>query len=401
VRHLVDSTGRPFMIRGDAPWCLITQLKRDEVDRYLQTRRQQGFNAVLVELTEPKLCAHAPQDAYGAAPYRTPGDFTTPNEAYFAHADEVIAQAEAHGFVVLLTPAYTGYEGNDTGWYRQMTAAGAVNLRAYGRYVAQRLAARHNIIWVQGGDFDPPEKALVRAVAQGIRDVDPNALQTFHGGRQTAALAYWGTGESWLNVNDIYTSDATVVRHAFTEYRRSTVPYFLIEAHYENEHGADESVVRRQAYQALLSGASGHVMGNKPVWGFFPGWQAQLTSGGATTLAHLHRFFDAIPWWTLQPDMDSSLLRAGAGSGLQAVAAASADGRLAVAYTPSQRFLTCNLARLRGPSVDARWFDPTSGVYAEVPGSPFDAAGLRVFTPPGPNSRGYDDWVLLLQSTGH
>ena len=46
------------------------------------------------------------------------------------------------------------------------------------------------------------------------------------------------------------------------------MPFFLIESAYENEHGAGELRVRIQAYQALLSGASGHIYGNNPVWHF-------------------------------------------------------------------------------------------------------------------------------------
>ncbi len=35
---------------------------------------------------------------------------------------------------------------------------------------------------------------------------------------------------------------------------------------------AAASLVRTQAYQAVLSGAGGHIMGNNPVWQFGSGW---------------------------------------------------------------------------------------------------------------------------------
>ena len=344
------------------------------------------------------MCAHAPRNVYGDPPFEAPGDFSRPNERYFAHAADIVARARDKGLLVLAAPAYMGYEGQGEGWYREMTAAGASRMRDFGRYVAKRFSTYRNVLWVQGGDFDPPEKTLLRAVADGIRDVDPSSLQTFHGARQTSALGFLGTGEPWLTVNDIYTSDTTVVEHALREYARSTMPFFLIEAIYENEHGADESVVRAQVYQSLLSGAAGYVTGNRPVWGFFGGWRTALDSGGARTLTHLHSLLDSLPWWTLVPDAEHRLLAQGTGPGPRAVAAIGRGGTLALIYTPGLGLLTCNLEVLRGRRISARWFDPTSGTYLKADHSSFEPKALRIFTPPGRNRRGFDDWVLVLES---
>jgi hypothetical protein len=57
---------------------------------YLEDRRQKGFNSIIVELTEHLVTADPPKNRYGDAPFATPGDFSTPNEAYFAHADWVV-----------------------------------------------------------------------------------------------------------------------------------------------------------------------------------------------------------------------------------------------------------------------------------------------------------------------
>ena len=398
-RHLIDANGQPFFIQGDTPWDLIAQLSREDVDLYLEDRRAKGFNTILVELMEHKFSANPPKNVYGDPPFTVPGDFSTPNEAYFAHAEYVIAKAASKGMLVMITPAYMGYRGGNEGWYKEMVANGATKLRTYGQYVATRFRAERNILWVEGGDYNPPEKSLLRAVADGIRDVDPSQLQTFHGARQTSALGFLGVSEQWLNVNDIYTSGATVVDNALLEYERSLMPFFLIEAHYENEHGAGEALVRTQAYQAVLAGACGHLMGNKPVWGFFSGWQAALNSGGARTLVHLHTLIDSLPWWTLTPDVSNAFMTAGAGSGSRAVAAIANNGNFAVVYTPSVRFLACDLSHLQGPKVRARWYDPTSGLYTSIAGSPFKPNVKRVFAPPGNNRRGFQDWVLLLEST--
>jgi len=391
-RYLVDANGQPFFIHGDTPWSLIVQLTREQTDQYLEDRRLKGFNTLLVNLIEHEFAANPPNNAYGQGPFTIPGDFATPNEAYFAHAEYVITKAREKGMLVMLTPAYMGFNGGSQGWYAEMVANGEAKLRAYGRYLATRFAAHDNLLWVHGGDYNPPEKTLLRAVANGLRDVDTGPLHTFHGARGTSALAFLGTSEPWLSVNNIYTDENTVVANAFLEYGRSPMPFFLIEARYEDAATFNEAGVRTQAYQTVLSGGSGHFMGNNPVWQLGSGWQAALNSPGARTLAHLRSLFDSLPWWTLQPDTANALLTAGAGTGAaRAVAARASNGAFALLYTPSVRTLTVNLAQLA--------YDPTRGTYSEDAGSPYESSGRRIFSPPGGNADTAGDWVLRLEST--
>ena len=90
-RHLIDQSGAPFLILGDAPWSLISGLTKEEAEVYLEGRRRQGFNSIIVNLIEHKF--HGPVNRYGEGPFTTPGDFSTPNEKYFEHADWVIRRA--------------------------------------------------------------------------------------------------------------------------------------------------------------------------------------------------------------------------------------------------------------------------------------------------------------------
>ena len=111
-RYLEDVTGKPFLIHGDTAWSLIAELTREDVDRYLDDRHARGFNTILVSLIEYHYSTNAPANAYGQQPFLRPGDYTAPNEAYFAHADWVLRRAAATGFLVLLTPSYTGCCGD-------------------------------------------------------------------------------------------------------------------------------------------------------------------------------------------------------------------------------------------------------------------------------------------------
>lgn len=72
------------------------------VAEYLENRRQKGFNAILFNLIEHRFADDWPKNKYGDGPFKTPGDFSTPNEAYFAHVDWVIQKARNKEILVVV-----------------------------------------------------------------------------------------------------------------------------------------------------------------------------------------------------------------------------------------------------------------------------------------------------------
>jgi hypothetical protein len=404
-RFLEDATGRPFFIHGDTAWSLIAELKRDEADLYLRDRKVRGFNAILVNLIEHRFAANAPANAYGDRPFLVDGDYSTPNEAYFKHADWVLRRACELGLLVLLTPSYAGNGGGPEGWYQEMVESGTQKLHGYGRFVGQRYASFKNIIWVHGGDYNPPEKDLVRAIVDGIREVDTDALHTAHGSPGSAALEYW-RGEPWLSINNVYTYEP-VHASSLQQYASGNMPFFLMESAYENEHDAGEYRIRMQAYQAIFSGASGHLFGNNPMWHFSgPGiypvettWQEALDSPGARSMTLLRDLVSSVKWWLLEPDTEGKLVAADIGNyTTRSVAAIAKDGSFALAYLPTGRGITLDLAGLSGPWIAARWFDPSNGQSAAVEGSPFRVGTTHYFVPKSSNHANLADWVLELTS---
>lgn len=408
-RFLEDASGRPFFINGDTAWSLIAELTRDEADLYLRDRQARGFNAILVNLIEHRFASNAPANAYGDRPFLVNGDYSTPNEAYFKHADWVLRRACELGFLVLLTPSYVGNGGGPEGWYQEMVESGPKKLHGYGRFVGQRYASFENIMWVHGGDYNPPDKDLVRAIVDGIREIDTNALHTAHGSPGSAALEYW-RGEPWLSVNNVYTYEP-VRASALEQYADPTgMPFFLMESKYENEEPpSGENRMRAQAYQALLSGAMGQIFGNNPIWRFdgppiYPApqtWQQALGSPGARSMTYLRDLLATLPWWELRPDTENAVLTNGYGHFWKrghASAAVTSDRTLALIYTPDDRPITVDLARFDGSTVVARWYDPSRGTFTEAEGSPFANRGSQAFSPRSPNGAGFSDWVLVLRS---
>ena len=85
-RHLVDASGRPFMIVGDAAWSILVQCTPAEIDLYLEDRARRGYNTVLVNLLEAYFAAHPPSNRDGVAPFLTPARFGSPDD-YIRHVD--------------------------------------------------------------------------------------------------------------------------------------------------------------------------------------------------------------------------------------------------------------------------------------------------------------------------
>ena len=123
-------------------------------------------------------------------------------------------------------------------------------------------------------------------------------------------------------------------------------------------------------------------------------------------MARLNAFIKSIPWHTLVPSGLNgmpTLITAGGSSVSLAdyvAAAAAPNGSLLVAYVPPDHTgsITVDMSVMAGPT-QARWFDPTNALYTPI-ATGLPNTGTRDFTPPGLNSTGTADWVLLLDLPG-
>jgi Protein of unknown function (DUF4038)/Putative collagen-binding domain of a collagenase len=400
ARYLIDQQGQPFFWAGDAAWSLIAQPNLSDAQSYLDDRQSKGFDVVLVNLIEHKFAKAAPANAAGDRPF-TAATFSTPNEAYFAHVDDVIRYAASREIVVLLAPLYLGYDCGDEGWCAEVKKTSVADMQNWGRYVGKRYASFDNIVWLIGGDADPtPVADKVRALVAGIREFDSRHLMSAHNAPESFAVGPW-PNESWLTINDVYSYDSALYEQDLQAYQQSRVmPFFLAESNYEHEHDATTQTVRAQAYWSLLSGAMGHIFGNCPIWHMSsttdfctqPDWKTEWSSAGAQSMQHLQRLFTARPWHMLVPDTQHETITAGYGSSGDddyATAARASDGATTIAYLPKRRALTVDMSRTSGSQARASWYNPATGVSTAI--GMFPTSGTQMFTPPAAG-----DWVLVI-----
>jgi len=432
---LVNARGDPFIMQGDAAWSAIAELSEPDALLYLDDRKSRGFNTILVNLVEHSFTSHRPNwaNAAGDAPFtgRVSGscpstegttycnDMSTPSEAYFQHVDWFLQQALGRDMLVLLVPAYLGFAGMTDGWYKDMQATGTSGLAAYGTYLGTRYKSFPNIMWVQGGDYTPPDMSVVTAVVNGIKDGGATQLHTAHWGGEPSCCQGPGScyGPSphptWIDVDTVYVENPPN-NSAYTlecwQWDNGIRPVFFIEGPYENEHSSSPLQLRSDMYQPLLSGEVGFVFGVNPVWNFWDGgsgqtnfygndghfrnWQSALPSDGGADANRVGQLMVSLGSPSLVPDINNTFMTGGSQSG--ALAAKTQDGRLALVYVISNTAITVNMSKMAG-STTARWFDPSSGTSTTVTGSPFANTGSRSFTPPGATADGEPDFVLVLQ----
>ena len=409
-RYLVDQKGVPFLIAGESPQAMTVNISEDDADLFFANRQSHGFNTAWVNLICAKYTGGRDDGSTtdGIRPFQNGWDFSRPNEQFFARCDRMIQAAAKHDILVMLDPAETG------SFLAIMKSNGYEKCRAYGQYLGKRYATFDNILWFHGNDYNDTSEAndkLVTAIALGIRDFDDRHLHTIetnpdNGGRTSLDDERW---TPIVGLSGAY-SYGPVYVPILRDYNRKSdhrVPTFLIESSYEFEHlsGAQLGTPRQlrwQEYSAILSGAAGQLYGNKYTWPFLPGWKEKLDTPGAVQMANVKALFEPRAWHELVPDQDNALVTEGRGKfgTFDYVSAArTPNGKLAMAFVPGRRTIAVDMSRMSGPAV-ARWYDPASGRFKEIEGSPLANQGIKQLESPGENAdgSGNEDWVLVLET---
>jgi len=403
-RYLVDQAGKPYLVVGDSPQCMSTNLSTTDMDFFFADRRARSFNVAWVNL----LCGtytrgRADATTYdGIKPFTTAGDLATPNPAYFARMDTMVQLAAKHGITLFLDPA-------ETGSFRDLLKSnGTAKSQAYGTYLGNRYKSMPNIVWMLGNDYQPdqwaPYDPYETALSRGIRAADPAKIQTIELTPESTSY----TDPTWpplVNLASAYTYEPTydVVLDAYT--KAPTQPVFMVEANYEFENltggpTTTDETLRRQEYWTMLSGATGQLYGNAYTWGLNdPAWKQHFDTTAAGQFGRMAQLFSARRWQDLVPDRSHTFATGGLGTYASsgdvlesdyATAAITADGALGMVYIPTARTVTINTARLKA-GWTARWFDPTNGAVR---------AASAPYTTPGANAAGQSDWVLLFEAPG-
>lgn len=439
-RFLVTQDGKPFMWLGDTGWLLHSKLNREQTERYLEDRRAKGFNVIQTSVlhsldVENVYGDKAVSDMDASRPLVTEG--CNPSDSlqydYWDHVDYAVNLAAQKGLYVAIVAVWGA--NVKSGWVSREQAA------AYAAFLGKRYANRSNVIWINGGDVAGADSSETwNTIGSTLRQHAPERLITFHPfGRSRSSE--WFHAAPWLDFNMVqsghrtYEQDPNGVgqdtwRHIAIDYNLTPVkPTVDGEPSYENiPHGlhdwhaeqyrhlrpkgyspaapqplwqADD--VRRYAYWSVFAGGLGFTYGHNSVMQMLrpgdrlPGsygatmlWTDALSAAGASQMQHLKNLMLSRPFLERTPDLS---LVANQGNRYDHIQATRGKA-YAFLYTFNGREMQVNMGKIEGREVRASWYNPRSGELTEA-GS-LKNEGVAAFTPPSPEVKDGNDWVLIL-----
>ncbi|HEY4787485.1 MAG TPA: glycoside hydrolase family 140 protein [Bacteroidales bacterium] len=421
-RFFTTEKGDPFFWLGDTGWLLFVKTNREEAEKYLEDRRQKGFNVIQVMVIHNVKGA---VNVYGdsalvgnniARPKVTPGSLFGDSVQYdfWDHVDYVVDKAAEKGIYLAMVPVWGG--NVKSGWVSREQA------KEYATFLAKRYRDKKNIIWVNGGDIKGSDStATWNIIGNTLRANDPNHLITFHPfGRMQSSI--WFHNEPWLDFNMFqsghrsYDQDSTGFaednwRYVQTDYARKPVkPVLDGEPSYEKiPHGLHDTLqpywtendVRRYGYWSVFAGGCGFTYGDNAVMQFHKPtdkgsaygaknyWFQAINDPGAGEMIFLKKLMLSRPYFDRIPD---STLVADQGTHYNYLAATRGKN-YAFVYTYNARKFKVNMGKIKGTKVKASWYSPRDGSLTKI--GVFKNKGVAEFNPPGEKKDG-NDWVLIL-----
>ncbi|HKZ66596.1 MAG TPA: DUF4038 domain-containing protein, partial [Chitinophagaceae bacterium] len=315
-RYLLKE-GKPFFWLGDTGWELFHRLNREETDRYLKRRSEQGFTVIQAVVLAEMDGLHA-GNAYGETPL-TNDDPAKPNEKYFEHVDYIIDKAAAYNLNIGLLPTWGDKIFKDK-WGKGPEIFNEQNAAIYGGWLANRYKSKANIIWILGGDRNPrhdADIAIWRSMGNAIKKATSGkAIITYHPQPNQFGSAEWFHKEKWLDFNAFQTGhcrNTAVYDKIQAVYTMQPIkPVMDAEPIYEDhpvcfnvkDLGTSSAYdVRKAAYLDLFSGAFGHTYGCHDIWQMYSAknepvngprlyWPEAMELPGANQMIHVRKLIE-------------------------------------------------------------------------------------------------------------
>ncbi|MEO8961966.1 MAG: glycoside hydrolase family 140 protein [Ginsengibacter sp.] len=412
-RYLLKA-GEPFYWLGDTGWELFHRLTREEADKYLKRRSEQGFTVIQAVVLAELDGLHTP-NANGDKPL-TDDDPTKPNEAYFKQVDYVVDKANEYQLNIALLPTW-GDKIYKNSWGKGPVIFNTANAKIYGQWIGSRYKNKMNIIWIVGGDRNPrnaEDVAIWNAMGEGIMDAtNGKAIISFHPQPCDSGSATWFHHQSWLSFNMFQTGhcrDLDVYDKIQLAYHlKPTKPVIDAESLYEDhpicfnvkDLGTSSAYdVRKNAYLDLFAGAFGNTYGCHDIWQFYSPeragingphvyWQEAMDLPGAMQMQFVRRLMESHPMLERVPDQ--SLIKENNDVSAERIQATRGD-HYAYVYTSAGKPFTVILNKIKGNILHAYWYNPRDGKTTDLDN--VINKGTKKFTPP---KYGYgQDWILVL-----
>jgi hypothetical protein len=385
-RHLTDQSGAPFLVVADAAWQMLRKLNYTDAVQYLDIRKSQSFNTILVHL----LPAQTNQrNVHKVAPF-SGNDLSKPDKSYFDQLEKVIVAARERDLVV-------GIIVSRKSWNSLFEAQGEEICRNYAAFVSQKFAKYENIIWVIGQE-ENQHKFIYKAVLEGVKTNSQDRLIASFSSCSPTTLSdslnavqpdlRFIVPDSTVSVSEYEALSAWQKRIGQTYHK----PFVVANLELPWEIADQSAIIRNQAYQSVLSASAGFCH-SSTIKNFHSTWKVNITRDGAEYINHFAKILGRLPWEFMQPNNQLNILP----DSLDRVEITSfflSNRRMAMLYIPSSRPIKLDLTPLNGEEFRVVWYSPRTGkrwTGADVP-----MTSMALISPP--DAQAGWDWILLVGS---
>ena len=442
-RYLTYQDGNPFFWLGGTSWGMSEWLSREEIELYLDNRKEKGFNLIQICLfwgkrTEDPVNFQANQpNFYGFKAFQEKEGITKPTEPlqisggtpqnsndYWDHVKFILSEAKERNMIVAIMPVWGRRYVNNAHPPFSSALFSVTDMFDYGKFLGSLLEEYTNIIWVMGGDVQADKNGdflgHYRSMAEGIifgltgkkakwNERSPlwnQALMTYHpDGVPLLNSSKWFHKDAWLDFNMIETFKHRdqIYQAVQQDYdlKDPIKPTVMGEPAYEwsptNKETTQAIHMRRQAYQSYFAGAAGFTYGgfrddkgNGPLFSPTNNWETTLDWEGAQSMKWVRAFCTTHFWPTWKPI--SNIFSSDPGSGeLQKVAVLA--GKEILIYFPENSSAELDLKDLftENRQLQLNWYNPVNGTLQQQ-SEEFVEAILIEVTPP----EDWEDAILVI-----
>lgn len=410
-RYLEYTDGSPFLYLGDTAWELFARLDKKEAIKYLDDRKAKGFTVIqaviLTELDGPDHPTKAGMTQL------IDNDVTRPHPEYLNHIDRIIQAAAERNLFIGLLPTWG--DKVDKQWGNGPELFNEENARIYGRLLGERYAGYSNIIWITGGDRGGAgkNKAIWKAMAQGIREKDKNHLMTYHPQGEHSS-SFWFHDEEWLDFNMFQSGHcqstyAIYRRLLWPDYdRKPTKPVLDGEPRYEDipvnfreEDGRFTAYdIRKTLYQSMLSGACGYTYGCNNIWQMYASgrepkcnartwWYDSLDMEGCKQLIHFYELWNEFDFRKGTPSREAVVSLDGYHKD---EAVAFGNDTYQLIYFPGGRKWKINVGEAWNDTYQIQWMNPRNGKRMDA-----GESNKAIWEVPLPEKGEDKDWILIFR----
>ncbi len=383
-RHLTYQNGSPFLVVADAAWQLLRKLNYTDAVQYMDIRKSQSINTILVHLLPAQ---PAQKNFQNIAPFEE-NDLNKPEPAYFDYLEKIIAAARERDLVM-------GIIVSRKSWNVIFEAQGEETCRSYGAFVGRKFARFPNLIWVIGEE-ENQDKFIYKSLSETIKqNGDGQLIASFSSCSPTSTSdslvqpdLKFIVPDSTVSVSE-YAALSAWQKNIGQTYRR---PFVVANLELPREITDQSLIIRNQAYQSVLSASAGFCH-SSTIKNFYPTWRVNITKDGAEYLAHFSKILNRLPWEFMQPD-PKVILTPDSLDREDISAFFLSNKRMAMLYMPTSRTVRLNLSPLKGPEFVTVWYSPRTGKRWK--GNDLVSSMDAVITPPNPQADW--DWILLIGS---